>query len=285
MSSQSEFIDWKQEIDKALGEWRQGDFVLGNYGFIYQYVPGSPLSADSQVLNPSDGDLGRSEVKGLVVVTQTCDIVRKCSQRPFVEVVPLVEMDKEVINEIKRGRRPQYAYIPGIEDKWLVADLDRVMTVEKTVLANWDRKEGCQTDLQIRNLGRGLGRKRSRYAFPDDFNELVENFRKRVTKKHDKLSSEGEALRFLEEIRVRAAPSWNDQQVEIKFYFLSDEDDYKVLEVLEGYCNEWLGLISVPSGRFVSVEGEVFPMETFSAKEYVESDSLDLDNLSMQTEG
>lgn len=43
------------------------------------------------------------------------------------------------------------------------------MTVEKAVVAQWERKEGCLNDQEIRDLGIALTRKRARFAFPDDF--------------------------------------------------------------------------------------------------------------------
>jgi hypothetical protein len=62
--------------------------------------------------------------------------VRTCTSRPFIEVVPLVEVDEPSLREVQKGRRPQYAYIPGAAGLKLVADLDRVMTVEKPVLTS-----------------------------------------------------------------------------------------------------------------------------------------------------
>jgi hypothetical protein len=38
------------------------------------------------------------EALGLVVLTQTCDLVRTCTDRPFVEVCPLVEMPDHEAN-------------------------------------------------------------------------------------------------------------------------------------------------------------------------------------------
>lgn len=80
-----------------------------------------------------------TEVRGFAVLTQTCDLVRPCADRPFVEVSPLVEVDDRVLREIERGRRPNYGFIPGVAPRRLVADLDRVMTVEKAVVAAWAR--------------------------------------------------------------------------------------------------------------------------------------------------
>ncbi len=61
-----------------------------------------------------------------------------------------------MLDDIERARRPQYAYIRGVADRRLVADLDRVMTMEKSVLADWKRVPGCETDLQQRRLVEAL---------------------------------------------------------------------------------------------------------------------------------
>ena len=61
-------------------------------------------------MNFYETDLAESEVRGFVVVTQTCDIVRTCRTRPFIEIVPLVEVDEKQLYQIQRTRQPQYAY-------------------------------------------------------------------------------------------------------------------------------------------------------------------------------
>ncbi len=124
-----------QSIDAALQEWRQGDFVLGEQWFIYRIDPKKTLAESSPLSESEEADLVEVETKGLIVVTQTCDIVRSCELRPFVQVVPLVEVPENMLKEIQRCRRPQYAFIPGAKDHCLVADLDRVMTVEKPVVS------------------------------------------------------------------------------------------------------------------------------------------------------
>lgn len=272
--------EWVQQVNAALKEWRQGDFVLGEQGFVYRIDPQRPLTEESLDAGSEGADLAESEVRGFVVVTQTCDIVRSCSSRPFVEVVPLVEVDKQYLYEIQRGRRPQYAFIPRVAEHCLVADLDRVMTVEKAVVAGWERQVGCQSDQEVRILGQALARKRSRFAFPDDFNQFVEKLSKRLDKKHNKESSEGEALRSLREIRVRAAPSWNDSEIQLMFWFIRYEEQVQFQGTgWDTLLQQWLNLIPA-SGRFQSVEGQVVALEDITAKDYVESDPLDLDHLS-----
>ncbi|GAB1541810.1 hypothetical protein NUACC21_44830 [Scytonema sp. NUACC21] len=280
MTPGNEHQGWIQEIDLALKEWRQGDYVLGEHWFVQRCDPQRPLTKASESAAEQGIDIVESEVRGFAVVTQTCDIVRSCSSRPFIEVVPLVEVNEQSLYEIQRGRRPQYAFISGVAEHHLVADLDRVMTVEKAVVAGWERKPGCQSDREVRTLGQALARKRVRFAFPDDFTEWVGKLQSRLRDKHDKSSPEGEALRALYEIRVRAAPSWNDSKIQLMFWFIRHEEQVQFQGTgWDKLLQQWLKLIPV-SGRFQSVEGQVVTLEDITAKDYVESNPLDLDRLS-----
>lgn len=276
----NESNNWIEEVDTALKQWCQGDYVLGEYWFVQRCNPHRPLTEVSEEAAQEGIDLAEEEVRGFVVVTQTCDIVRSCLSRPFIEVVPLVEVDQQQVSEIQKARRPQYAYIPGVARLNLVADLDRVMTVEKAVVAEWKRQQGCRTDEEIRTLGQALARKRVRFAFPDDFIKFVSKLQDRIKKKHNKSSNEGDALRALREIRVRASPSWNDSNIELMFWFIRDEKqvDFQGLEWNQ-LLEQWLKLIP-ESGRFQEVHGLVVTLEDITAKDYVESDPLDLDHLS-----
>src|SRR5690606_14455031 len=144
-----------------------------------------------RVAADADADLAEQQVLGLVVITQTCDIVRSCTERPYVEVCPLVEVDDDRLREVQRGRRPAYGFVPLVADRKLVADLDRVMTVEKPVVAGWERTPGWGTDAEARSFALALARKRVRFAFPDDFTSLVRKLQKRLEEKHDRESVEG----------------------------------------------------------------------------------------------
>ena len=292
---------WIQEVDAVLEDWRQGDCVLGEHWFVHRFNPQRPLTPDSADVAQADQetDLSASEVKGFVVVSQTCDIVphpprSSCIDRPFIEIVPLIEINDQFLescnvqgnrehflDEVRKGKRPRFAYISGVMKHYLVAELDRVMTVEKSVVAEWQRVTGCQNDQEIRALGQALARKRIRFAFPGDFNELARKLQKRMQEKHDKQeSTEGKALRALREIRVRAEPSWNTSEVQLIFWFIRHEEQSQFEGIgWDQFFKQWLKLVP-KAGRFYSVEGSVVSLEDMTAKDYVESDQLDLDHLS-----
>lgn len=268
-------------IDAALAVWRQGDVTLDGRWFLHAADPTKPLTAEAELTSGTEPLDVITEVDGWVVVTQTCDIVRRCTERSFLELSPLVEVDAERLRAIERVSRPGYAFIPATKQRRLVADLDRVMTVEKSILAPMKRTAGWSTDTEGRAFARALARKRMRYAFPDDFSALVSKLANRIAEKHGKDSPEGRALRSLIEIRVTAAPSWDAENVELMFWFLRDDAEPR----FEG--NDWSAplekwLYLVPkAGRYVAVEGQVLTLEQMTAAEYRESDQLDLDHLSI----
>lgn len=269
----------KNRIDEALSDWRQGDCFVGEFGFSFRIALDVPITCEAREAAAVNAEDAEAIVNGIVVLSQTCDIVRACQERPFIEVCPLVQVSAGDLNQIERCRRPNYAYISGVSDHLLVADLDRVMTVEKSVVANLDRTPGCIDDMDCRRLASALARKRARAAFPDDFVSFISPFADRLKSKHDKQSEEGKVLRALREIRVRAAPSWNSGKVEIMLWLVRHEDDLNVDDkTVADLLDYWLKLIP-EYGRFETVYGQVVTLDDLTAKDYVESDRLDFDYL------
>jgi hypothetical protein len=136
---------------------------------------------------------------------------------------------------------PAFVYVPCTAAERLVVDLDRTMTIEKAIVAGWTRTAGWQTDQEIRLFAEALSRKCSRFAFPDDFVRAVGKLQNRLAKKHDRNSEEGAHLRSLFAIRVRAAPSWEDKQVQLTWWFIKDSDPSGVeANCLSGPGSGWI---------------------------------------------
>ncbi len=276
-------------IDDELQHWRQGDVSL-DVGLEFLHVadlscPHSPASV--KAVGGSDGDRSMKglvpvaeEVEGVVVLTQTCDIVRSCKNRPFVEVSPLVRFDDATVEQVRRLKRPAFAYVASMAGEGMVADLDRVMTVEKAVVANWSRTSGWVTDSESRAFARAIARKRSRFAFPDDFVVAAARFRRQMMGKHNKSTGEGSHLRALREIRIRGEPSWNHDAVELTIWFIKEDDPNIVNPDWADLVHKWSVLID-ESGRFRMGTATACRLEDITAREYVESDVLDLDGLSV----
>jgi len=274
--------DKLRSVDAALREWRQGDYVLGEQWLVVRFDASCPITEEARKVagRDPDADLGETAVRGLVVLTQTCDVVRDCADRPYVEVAPLVEVDAGELHQVRRGYLPRYAAVPRLDEQCLVVDLDRVMTVEKAVVASWTRGAGCKDDGEARSFADALTRKRGRFAFPDDFREVVGDLERRLRDKHDKNTEEGSALRALREIRVQAEPAWDAVEVKLFFWFVRELDvaDFAG-KPWSTWLDAWLGRIT-KAGRYTEVSAAIVSLADMTAADYVASDRLDLDHLS-----
>lgn len=276
------------EIDAAIKNWRQGDITLDRgLEFLHLANLSRPLSpsaqdtaAGSDAQPPPDETVPlMQEVPGLVILSQTCDIVRNCIERPFVEVAPLIQVDEDYLEAIKRLKRPNFAYVPATASHRLVADLDRSMTIEKSVVAKWTRVPGWTRDEEVRDFAEAISRKHSQFAFPDDFEMAGSRLQKRWVEKHDKQTPEGAHLRALREIRVRAAPSWDASEVHISFWFIKENDPVGFPAAWSTWADNWIKLFDY-NDRLRLEPPTVCRLEDMTARDYVESDRLDLNRLS-----
>lgn len=284
----------EKAIDKALQAWRQGDVSL-DAGLEFLHLadlsrPHSPASTQVAEAMADDGEPIEDgpapvldEARGMVMLSQTCDVVRGCRSRPFVEVAPLIQVPEDWVEAIRRLKRPAFAYVPAVAGDRLVADLDRTMTVEKALVAQWTRVPGWETDEELRAFALALSRKRSRFAFPDDFAAAAAALQRRLVDKHDKETDEGAHLRALREIRVRAAPSWDDAEVKLTWWFIKDTDPVDTEVDWPTHMDQWLALFD-QTGRFRLDPPTACRLEDMTARDYVESDLLDLDRLSVPRE-
>jgi hypothetical protein len=280
----------KERIDSALRHWRQGDATLDAGTFLVHLAdkrtPLTEVAQDAveQGLAPGDEDVFEvlSPVKGLVVVSQSCDIVRECSRSECVEVSPLIFIeDDRIFGEIRKRRRTRYAYLPGLGDRKLVADLERTMTVEKAVVAGWSRIAGCTTDRERATFAEALARKRRRFAFPDEFNAGLKRFQHRIKRAEGKATSEGRVVDSLEEIRVQASPEWGAAKVSVFFWFLAEREKIADFNAARGIVQNWMSIISWPS-RFALADPafEVLEPKDMTVEQYQASHALDYDDLS-----
>jgi hypothetical protein len=172
-----------------LLELRQGDFSYNEKWFVYRSTP-----------DKTGNTLVEEKTEGIVILSQTCDIIRSPQDRPYLEVSPLVRIDEpHVLREIRNGSRPRYAYIPAAAADMLAVDLDRVMTIDKAVASEWSFRRGCADTSEQTRFAHAIARKRNRFAFPDELVEVLRPLQQRIIKKHAKNSPEGNLLRILKE--------------------------------------------------------------------------------------
>lgn len=277
-----------KRIDCALQAWRQGDAVIdGDIFMVHLADQRHPLTEATRAAAADFSDEYTTihvptSVRGLVVLSQTCDIVRTCVQSHFVELCELVRIkDEKQLQEIQKGRRSRYAYLPELADKHLVADLDRTVTAEKAVLAGWSRVEGCATDEERVAFAAALARKRHRFAFPNGFNTGLRKFRDNIKDKHGRDSSEGRLVDAIKEIRVQPDPGWGADVVKVFFWFLLYPDTVTDFATAFANAEKWMNRIKFESA--FSLQDPAFSVvepKDMTVEDYLTSFPLDYDDVS-----
>ena len=174
---------------------------------------------------------------------------------------------------------PRYLSCSGLGSHGLAADLERVTTLEKRVLARLSaqRITGAANDIEQRRIASALARKRARAALPDDFVKFVAPLQKRVKARHGKDSEEGRFFTAVREIRVVSDPNWGADHVDVTLLFLFDHID-EIPSDADTHIAAFMGLVADVS-RF-TLTGFVRAFEQITAATYLNSDALDLDALS-----
>ena len=162
-----------------LSEWRQGDYSLDVGGFLYAGVSSGGESFDAR--ESGDG------VRGLVVISQTCDIIRRTGGRHYATVCPLIKITPKEVKEARKGRKP-YLSVVGNVDEGFFADLRKPFSVDKDLMRGWERYDGFSTVLARSKFSSRLEHF-GRFAFPDEFDAAFKNFKDRVWSRHDKTDS------------------------------------------------------------------------------------------------
>jgi hypothetical protein len=212
-------------VDEVMKRWRQGDVAAVQ---IFSHIADlrRPVTSASEELSRSQASSSittmriSTQVESVVVLTQTCDIRRSSADRPYIEVCPLIRVAPATAASAAAGERPSYAALPTLGDN-AVADLDRVMTVEKGWLSLARHIQGWTTDSEIRKFQAAVARRYERFAFPDDFTKTAGKLREKILSKHGKLTSpEGQLFSTVSQVRVNADPHWSSPDIEVTLSFI-----------------------------------------------------------------
>lgn len=146
---------------------------------------------------------------GVVIITQTCDLVQP--GKPYAVVAPVVELSPSESGLAKSGRMPQYVHLSGSANKSYFLDLTRCATVTKSALGRHTRLyPGVdQNDsIAVSRFGAQIGRRFSRFAFPDEVQPWFRPLQEKVAKGYGKSSPLGKLLRETVDLRIQSN-DWN----------------------------------------------------------------------------
>ena len=179
------------EAAAACRQRRQGDVVQ---------------LASLPVLEPSGNVRQHPSPDGVVILSQTCDVV--LPDRLTVVAAPLVRLSGDVLKQATKGGRPRYVAVPAAGADAFV-DLDVIETLDKGILVETPvTAEVGVADADIRRFGQRVARRFGRFPFPDEVVPWLTPLTDVVTGKYGKATGEALALEQVVELRVEATGGW-----------------------------------------------------------------------------
>ncbi len=176
----------------ALAGFRQGDLI-------------SEMKSVA-VTSPTGSAVAIETPDGVVLVSQTCDVVQ--ADRLTVQVARFTRLIDPTATEARDGRRPRYAHLPELGAD-AFADLEVIATVAKGLLREHSRVAGVLDDNDIRRFGQAVGRRFSRFAFPNAVQPWLQPLEDVArSKSHSPASPEGKAFAKVTQLRVECENGW-----------------------------------------------------------------------------
>jgi hypothetical protein len=255
-----------KENQPILTDWRQGDFCLNTSLAI------PILGSDEQGIY-----FGSATGKGAILISQSCDIVRASSLRPYVQVAPLLEVTETELAAVVGKRRPRYVTFPALHGFGLVVDLDIVATVQKEVVAKWDRTGGCANEAERAEFAVSLARHKQRFAFPDSFDQAIKDFRRWIERRAEQNNPSGDFIRATDEIRVQC-DDWSADVLALEFLCILKRDPR--LGELQAWESPRADLELKIASKYPESFLRIVTKAELSLTEYQSSHYLDLDGLS-----
>ena len=181
---------------------------------------GLPLSEDVEALRQGDvlelhsvpiqwdrpGDFSCPE--GVVIVSQSCDVVRRAQAE--LQVSPIVHLEGPELTNALSGRQPRYAHISTLGNGYF-ADLSIISTIHKQIAIARKTSRGInQSDSQeMARFARAIARRFDRFAFPDEIvpwiRPLQDVFRSKALNRSSPLFR---PVAKIEELRLESIAGW-----------------------------------------------------------------------------
>jgi len=285
-------------VDAVTASLRQGSVILG-IPAISGFDDGGSVSA-----------IGTDAPHGMVIVSQTCDLVREEARRPDFKASLIRDLEGEPsLSDAQSQASPRWLPLPALGPTYF-GDLDVVVTYSKGVLLLCSEiVEGCRSEDDERMLAECLRRNSGRFPFPDDVQRSLHRLRSLFRKRSGKNSAEGRAVDALLTVRVQPHHLWATSGLAVTVHFVfADEwleasreatvgapskqlsDASSIAEAIEHVgptpellirlARAWVGE-DAPVGSVAAVDVDVHAESEFTYALLRRSEQLDFDFLSL----
>lgn len=219
--------------------------------------------------------------QGVVILSQTCDVVRDPSSKPQILVAPVLESPtQQQLSEARRGRAPLLLHLPPVSDAVeKVADLQHATSVPKrSLLGNLllSRHTTADSAPDAAHLGSRIGRAYARFAFPDQIHGVTDALARKARETSGSSKPFGRVIDYVEDLRVKAN-HWDAPARVLTFFVIVPR---RLLIDREDADPAWSWSSAAPPGAGKSVDIKTAPLARVSELLADACDAYEVDPLS-----
>ena len=189
---------------------RQGDVV----GLPFLVLPSDTAEGFERIQTP----------RGVVLLSQTCDIIQPTKARCV--VAPVISADAQMMSAAAKGRSPLLFYAEVIDGLPVVADMQQIVSVPKTLLIGRVMRARTVADVSSReaaDLADRIGRAFTRFAFPNEVYGALRKLRQEAQHKSGTDSPFGRVLDYVDELRV-SSDQWSAPGRHLTLWVVVDQE-------------------------------------------------------------
>ena len=173
---------------------------------------------------------------GVVVLSQTCDVVQVSKTRCLVAPV-LINPSNAALSSARKGQKPLHLYLASdaAEPACCIADMERAVSVLKSQLSGSRlvaRYVAESSGSAARSVALRVGRAFSRFPFPDEVYPAFNKLRKQAQDKAGTEGNFGRVLDLVEDLRV-SADHWVGQNRSLTLHIVVSEEHLVPLDELD----------------------------------------------------
>lgn len=223
----------------------------------------------------------------LVIVSQTCDLLKEQAKEPFVEAIRAFWTDiPSIIREAGRNSARYFLLQQrkiGDSNQGLIADATFRVLIDKAALRQLEPVQcfNAEDERTPRKFSNWLGRRYSRLAVPDDY---VRAIQRPIVQGIEKLSDNSPMqgiLDRIEEIRF-AVEDAEDKPLKVSFIFLEDSSGGTGIdsESIADFAG-WIAQRLSKTGLADLVDWQLLDYERISVADYFDTYQLPLDHFTL----
>ncbi len=169
---------------------------------------------------------GKQELSpyGVVVISQSCDVVREDERHPNLIIAKIAHLTSEESRRCRKKEQPRFVHLPGLGNE-VFADLEFIATVAKNGIRPSTIAERIGVDPEdekaVGMLASQISRRFGRFPFPDNLTPAIRDVQKKVSERYLREDSPiAKVFACIADMRLECSAEWSRPPFDLTLHLI-----------------------------------------------------------------